>query len=71
MVGGLSLSTLFTLVFHSFPTVYSGLESSLAWFRALDLRIKLLQVAVFAVLAALIYTTIDGLLLKCLALTAA
>ncbi len=69
VVGGLSLSTLFTLVF--IPTVYSGLESSLAWFRALDLRIKLLQVAVFAVLAALIYTTIDGLLLKCLALTAA
>ena len=31
MIGGLSLSTIFTLIF--IPTVYSGLENALLWFR--------------------------------------
>lgn len=68
VVGGLSLSTLFTLVF--LPTVYSGLENSLAWLRGLDWRIKSFQIAAIAVLALLINSSVDGLLWKFVTWTA-
>ncbi len=68
VVGGLSLSTLFTLVF--LPTVYSGLENALAWLRGLDWRAKALQIAVLAALAVLINSSVDGLLWKFVAWTA-
>jgi multidrug efflux pump subunit AcrB len=41
VIGGLALSTLFTLVF--IPTLYSGLESALAWIRDLSWKIKVLE----------------------------
>jgi multidrug efflux pump subunit AcrB/ABC-type multidrug transport system ATPase subunit len=62
VVGGLSLSTLFTLVF--IPTVYSGLESALEWFRALDWKAKVFQAAGLAALALVINSSVDGLLWK-------
>ncbi|MCC8087852.1 MAG: efflux RND transporter permease subunit [Rikenellaceae bacterium] len=45
VVGGLSFSALLTLVI--IPTVYVGLENSLAWYRSLDNRVKLLHAIVF------------------------
>ncbi len=60
VIGGLSLSTLFTLVF--IPTVYSGLESMLAWLRTLSLRLKIMQALLFAGLCALIWWGVDSLL---------
>ncbi len=62
VVGGLSLSTLFTLVL--IPTVYSGLESALDWLRKLDWRLKVLQLAALAGLALLIDSSVDSLLWK-------
>ena len=41
VIGGLSLSTLLTLVF--IPTFYSGLETSLNWMRELNWKIKISQ----------------------------
>lgn len=61
-VGGLSLSALFTLVL--LPTVYSGLETALAWLHSLDWRIKTLQMITLAVLALLIDSSVEGLLWK-------
>jgi multidrug efflux pump subunit AcrB/ABC-type multidrug transport system ATPase subunit len=60
VIGGLSLSTLFTLVF--IPTFYFGLENAIAWFRELDVRIKLLQLVVVATAGYLIYTRVDAFL---------
>jgi multidrug efflux pump subunit AcrB/ABC-type multidrug transport system ATPase subunit len=47
VIGGLAVSTLFTLVF--IPTVYTGLETALQWLRRLDWRLKALQLALFGV----------------------
>ncbi|MFC1614850.1 efflux RND transporter permease subunit, partial [Gemmatimonadota bacterium] len=60
VIGGLALSTLFTLVF--IPTVYSGMETALAWLRGLDWRIKLVQFAGFAACCTFIYYNVDSLL---------
>ncbi|MDZ7372843.1 MAG: efflux RND transporter permease subunit [candidate division KSB1 bacterium] len=53
VIGGLAVSTLFTLVF--IPTVYTGLETALQWFRGLDWRLKALQYGAFAMGAWQIY----------------
>ena len=66
VIGGLALGTLFTLVF--IPAVYSGLEATLAWMRSLTVRVKLIQLAAFIVGCWLIYTHIDSLVWKLLAL---
>ena len=68
VVGGLSLSTLFTLVF--LPTVYSGLENAIEWIRGLDWKVKALQIAALVTLALLINSSVDGLLWKFVAWTA-
>ncbi|MCK5456501.1 MAG: efflux RND transporter permease subunit, partial [Melioribacteraceae bacterium] len=47
VIGGLSVSTLFTLVF--IPTFYSGLYSSLKWLQDLDWKIKVAQSISFIV----------------------
>jgi len=60
VVGGLSLSTLFTLVL--IPAVYSGLESSLEWLRGLDRKLKAVQIIALAALALIIYSKVDSLL---------
>lgn len=46
VIGGLSFSTLLTLVF--IPTFYSGLENALHWFQSLHWRLKFLQILLMA-----------------------
>ncbi|MCB0281599.1 MAG: efflux RND transporter permease subunit [Calditrichaeota bacterium] len=58
VIGGLSLSTILTLVF--IPTVYSGLENGLEWFRSLRLRLKILQIVLFIAGAVWIYFYIES-----------
>ena len=53
VIGGLSLSTLLTLVF--IPTVYTGLEVALKWMAGVNLKIKLIWLVVFIVGTLLIY----------------
>lgn len=62
VIGGLSLSTLLTLVF--IPTFYTGLENSLKWFNSLDWKTKFIQIAVFALLVLIIYTQVDRFIWK-------
>ncbi len=62
VIGGLSLSTLLTLIF--IPTFYSGLENAIGWFKSLDTKIRLAQLAIFALIIFLIYTNIDKFLWK-------
>jgi|WetSurMetagenome_2_1015567.scaffolds.fasta_scaffold01557_5 multidrug efflux pump subunit AcrB/ABC-type multidrug transport system ATPase subunit len=57
VIGGLTLSTLLTLVF--IPTFYSGLENAMDWFKSLSLKNKLLQGVVFVLVMLLIYFRID------------
>lgn len=45
VIGGLSLSTVFTLVF--IPTVYAGLENGVNWFNNLPLLNRISQIAIF------------------------
>jgi len=60
VIGGLSAGTLFTLVF--IPTVYSGIENAITWWRSLRWQIKAIQIAVLAIGLFLIYDNIDSLL---------
>ncbi len=60
VMGGLALSTVFTLVF--IPTVYSGLEGLLAWERGLSAKLKILQAAFFVSATILIWLGVDSLL---------
>ncbi|MGE5421190.1 MAG: efflux RND transporter permease subunit [Chloroflexota bacterium] len=60
VIGGLTLSTLLTLVF--IPTFYTGLENALQWFNSLKLSNKLIQLAIFLTVIFLIYNNIDGFL---------
>ncbi len=62
VIGGLTLSTLLTLVF--IPTFYTGLENALKWFNALGWKNKLIQLILFTVMIILIYTYIDKFLWK-------
>ncbi len=58
VIGGLSLSTLFTLIF--IPVVYSGLEAALSWMRRLDIRIKIAHMILFTAGCYLIFTRVDS-----------
>ena len=60
VIGGLSLSTLLTLIF--IPTFYSGLENALNWFYSLNWKNKVIQLFLIAVLIFLVYTRIDKFL---------
>lgn len=62
VIGGLTLSTLFTLVF--IPTVYSGLENALEWWRQLNWKIRILQAAAFAFGSWQIYLHVNTLIWK-------
>ena len=62
VIGGLSLSTVFTLVL--IPTVYTGIENLVSWIKSLDYRIKILQGTFFILGCILIYINIDSLLWK-------
>jgi hypothetical protein len=57
VIGGLTLSTLLTLVF--IPTFYSGLENAIGWFETLSLKNKLTQAVIFILAILLIYFRID------------
>jgi len=60
VIGGLALSSLFTLVF--IPTAYSGLESALEWWKKLPWLIKALQIIAVASGFVIIYYNIDSLI---------
>ena len=62
VIGGLTLSTLLTLIF--IPTFYTGLENALRWFYSLKLKNKILQLIIFILLIVFIYTYIDQFLWK-------
>ena len=62
VIGGLSLSTLLTLVF--IPTFYTGLENALTWFYSLNWKTKIIQFILLAILIFFIYTYIDKFLWK-------
>ena len=62
VIGGLALSTMLTLVF--IPTFYSGLENALNWFKALNWKIKIMQLVIFGLFILLIYTHIDKFIWK-------
>ncbi|MFC2097000.1 efflux RND transporter permease subunit [Bacteroidota bacterium] len=62
VIGGLSLSTLLTLVLM--PTIYSSLEGTVQWFKKLNWKVKILQIILIVGGSILIYIYIDGLLWK-------
>lgn len=62
VIGGLSLSTLFTLIF--IPTFYFGLENAINWLRAQNTGIKSIQLSIFLLSGFLIYNYIDSFLWK-------
>lgn len=62
VIGGLTLSTLLTLVF--IPTFYTGMETALNWFNSRSLKNKISQLLLFGVFVFLIYTYIDKFLWK-------
>jgi multidrug efflux pump subunit AcrB/ABC-type multidrug transport system ATPase subunit len=57
VIGGLTLSTLLTLVFV--PTLYAGLENTLAWMRNLNWKIKALHLLLFLAAVWYIYFRVD------------
>jgi multidrug efflux pump subunit AcrB/ABC-type multidrug transport system ATPase subunit len=58
VIGGLSLSTLLTLVF--IPTFYSGLENSIEWFKGLSVRVKVIQIVLMVAACVLIYFEVES-----------
>jgi multidrug efflux pump subunit AcrB/ABC-type multidrug transport system ATPase subunit len=60
VIGGLTLSTLLTLVF--IPTFYTGLETALKWFYSQSVRNKITQFVIFGLMIFLIYVYIDKFL---------
>ncbi|MCK9639686.1 MAG: efflux RND transporter permease subunit [Prolixibacteraceae bacterium] len=68
VIGGLSLSTLLTLVF--IPTFYSGLETTLQWMRDLNWRLKIVQGVLLVSGILFVYYRVDALLWQLLDLVA-
>ena len=68
VIGGLLAGTLFTLVLV--PTVYAGLENTLAWLRGLGGWTRAAQLAALALGAWLIHEHVDGLLWRVVDATA-
>jgi multidrug efflux pump subunit AcrB/ABC-type multidrug transport system ATPase subunit len=60
VIGGLSLSTLLTLVF--IPTFYTGMENTIDWFKSLSWKNKIIQAVIFILIIILIYSRIDKFL---------
>lgn len=58
IIGGLTISTLLTLVF--IPTLNSGMQSSLSWMRGQKIHIKIGQFAVWVVGSYFIYIEVDS-----------
>ena len=57
VIGGLSLSTLLTLIF--IPTLYSGLENSLNWIKSLHWGLKVGMLVVYVTGSLLIWFEVD------------
>jgi ABC-type multidrug transport system ATPase subunit len=62
VIGGLTLSTLLTLVF--IPTFYTGLENALKWFYSLGWKNKVIQLIIFSIMIFVIYSYLDKFLWK-------
>ena len=60
VIGGLALGTALTLIM--IPTVYLGLENSIAWFRSLPWWAKFINLGLFAGGSLLIYFRVDAIL---------
>ncbi len=60
VIGGLALSTVFTLVL--IPTVFAGLYGFLEWFRDLNPWLRYLQLALISAATILIYFQIESLI---------
>ncbi len=58
VIGGLSVSTLLTLVFV--PTLYFGLENAINWLKSLHWSLKILQLVVFVIAGLFIFLKIDS-----------
>ncbi len=58
VIGGLAVSTLLTLIF--IPTLYSGLESSLDWFRKLSWKLKIVQFSIMIAGTLYIWFEVDS-----------
>ena len=58
VIGGLSLSTILTLVF--IPTLYVGLRTSLNWMKSLPVWVKAFQIAIWIIGTYFIYTEVDS-----------
>jgi multidrug efflux pump subunit AcrB len=60
VIGGLTISTLLTLVF--IPTFYSGLQNALDWFWKLPRWLVVLQLGIYAIGGYFIFTRVDQFL---------
>ena len=60
VIGGLSMSTLLTLIF--IPTFYYGMGNAVEWLRTLPLKLKIAQGVIWLVFAYLIYIGVDDFL---------
>lgn len=58
VIGGLSISTILTLVF--IPTLYSGLRNSLEWMKSQAIHIKIIQTLLWLVGGYFIYVEVDS-----------
>ena len=58
VIGGLSVSTLLTLVFV--PTLYAGLENALEWMRSLSWKIKIIHLLIFLAALWYIFSRVDS-----------
>ncbi|WP_320020409.1 efflux RND transporter permease subunit [Labilibaculum manganireducens] len=58
VIGGLSLSTILTLVF--IPTLYAGLRTSLNWIQNQPVWVKALQIAIWMIGTYFIYVEVDS-----------
>ena len=57
VIGGLSMSTLLTLVF--IPTFYYGLENAIKWMKELSVKVQITQLILVIIGIYLIYTKVD------------
>lgn len=67
VIGGLAFSTLLTLVI--IPTLYTGLENALRWYRTLAQKMKILHLLLFVAGVAVVFLYAGGLLYQILYVT--
>ncbi len=62
VIGGLSVSTLLTLVFV--PTLYFGMENAMNWLKSLHWSLKVMQIVLLVAASAYIYFEVDSFVWK-------